>query len=122
MKHTYEDYFNAAKEIFRPDALIDHNGWYFDLNGGVIFGPRCGYIILLYDKEFLFIPYKLELESNGWIRPIEKDSDKTAMDICNFRKIEKPSLSVFKEECHKYLKRIKELQQELRELKLKQDF
>lgn len=122
MKHTYEDYFNAAKEIFRSDAIIDHNGWYFDLDGGVIFGPRCGYIILQYDKEYLYIPYKLELKSNGWIRPIEKDSYKIAMDIGNFRKIEKPSLSIFKEECHKYLKRIKELQQELRELKLKQDF
>lgn len=122
MKHTYEDYFNAAKEIFRSDALKDHHGWYFYLDGEVIFGPRCGYTILQYDKEYLYIPYKLELESNGWIRPIEKDSDKIVMYIGNFRKIEKPSLSIFKEECHKYLKRIKELQQELRELKLKQDF
>lgn len=122
MKHTYEDYFNAAKEIFRPDAIIDHNNWYFDLNGGVIFGPRCGYTILQYDKEYLFIPYRLELESNGWIRPIQKDSDETAMDINTFRKIKAPSLSQFKKECYKYLKRIKELQQELRELKLKQDF
>lgn len=121
MKHTYEDYFNAAKEIFQSDALKEYQG-YFELNGQIIFGPRCGYTILQYDKEYLFIPYRLELESNGWIRPIEKDSDKIAMDICNFRKIEKPSLSVFKEECHKYLKRIKELQQELRELNLKQDF
>ena len=81
MKHTYEDYFNAAKEIFRPDALTDHHGWYFDLDGEVIFGHRCGYTILQYDKEYLFIPYKLELEGNGWIRPKEKDRDETAIDI-----------------------------------------
>ena len=122
MKHTYEDYFNAAKEIFRPDALVKHKGWYFYLDGEVIFGPRCGYTILQYDKEYLFIPYRLELESNGCIRPIQKDIDETALDIRTFRKIKAPSLSQFKEECYKYLKRIKELQQELRELKLKQDF
>lgn len=122
MKHPYEDYFNAAKEIFRPDAIIDHHGWYFDLNGHVIFGHRCGYTILQYDKEYLFIPYRLELDSNGSIRPIQKDNDETALDICNFRKIEKPSLTLFKEECYKYLKQIKEIQHKLRELKIKQDF
>ena len=122
MKHTYKDYFNAAKEIFRPDAIIDHNNWYFDLNGHVIFGHRCGYTILQYDKEYLFIPYRLELESNGWIRPIQKDSDETAMDINTFRKIKAPSLSQFKEECYKYLKRIKELQHKLRELNIQKDF
>ena len=122
MKHTYIDYFNAAKEIFRPDALIDHHDWYFDLNGHVIFGPRCGYTILQYDKEYLFIPYKLELESNGCIRPIQKDRDETAMDINTFRKIKAPSLSQFKKECHNLLKRIKEIQNKLRELKIKQDF
>lgn len=122
MKHTYEDYFNAAKEIFRPDAIIDHNNWYFDLNGHVIFGHRCGYTILQYDKDYLFIPYRLELESNGWIRPIQKDSDETAMDIYTFRKIKAPSLSQFKEECYKYLKRIKELQHKLRELNIQKDF
>ena len=122
MKHTYEDYFNAAKEIFRPDALTDHHGWYFDLDGEVIFGPRCGYTILQYDKEYLFIPYKLELEGNGWIRPKEKDRDETAMDIGNFRKIENPSLALFKEECYNYLKQIKEIQNKLREQDIQEDF
>lgn len=122
MKHTYEDYFNAAKEIFQPDALIDHQGWYFDLDGEVIFGPRCAYTILQYDKEFLFIPYRLELESNGRIRPMQKDIDETAMDIENFRKIKNPSLAIFKKECHKYLKRIKEIQNKLRELEIQKDF
>ena len=122
MKHTYEDYFNAAKEIFQPDALQDHQGWYFDLDGEVIFGPRCGYTILQYDKEFLYIPYRLELEGNGWIRPKQKDIDATAMEIDTFRKIKKPSLPLFKKECYNYLKRIKELQQQLKELKIKQDF
>lgn len=42
MKHTYEDYFNAAKEIFQSDALKEYQG-YFELNGQIIFGPRCGY-------------------------------------------------------------------------------
>ncbi len=122
MKHTYIDYFNAAKEIFRPDALVEHHGWYFDLNGHVIFGPRCGYTILQYDKEYLYIPYRLELESNGCIRPIQKDIDETALDIRTFRKIKAPSLSQFKKECHNLLKRIKEIQNKLRELKIKQDF
>lgn len=122
MKHTYEDYFNAAKEIFRPDALTDHHGWYFDLDGEVIFGPRCGYTILQYDKEYLFIPYKLELECNGWIRPLEKDRDETATLISSFRKIKSPSLNLFKKECYKYLKQIKELQNKLRELKIQKDF
>ena len=96
MKHTYEDYFNAAKEIFGSDTIHEHKDWYFDLDGEVIFGPRCGYTILQYDTESLYIPYKLELEGNGWIRPKEKDSDKTASDIGNFRRIEKPSLALFK--------------------------
>lgn len=122
MKHTYIDYFNAAKEIFRPDALVEHNGWYFDLNGHVIFGPRCGYTILQYDKEYLYIPYRLELESNGCIRPIQKDIDETALDIRTFRKIKAPSLSQFKKECHNLLKRIKEIQNKLRERQIKQDF
>lgn len=122
MKHTYEDYFNAAKEIFRPDAIIDHSNLYFNLNGDVIFGHRCDYAILQYDKEYLFIPYRLELESNGCIRPIQKDSDETAMEIDTYRKIKAPSLSQFKEECYKYLKRIKELQHKLRELKIQKDF
>lgn len=113
MKHTYEDYFNAAKEIFQSDALKEYQG-YFELNGQIIFGPRCGYTILQYDKEYLFIPYKLELESNGRIRPMLKDSDETAMDINTFRKIKAPSLSQFKKECHQYLKRIKELQHKLK--------
>lgn len=122
MKNTYEDYFNAAKEIFQPDALVEHHGWYFDLNGEVIFGPRCGYTILQYDKEFLYIPYRLELEGNGWIRPKQKDVEETAMDLESFRKIKDPSLALFKKECYNYLKRIKELQLELKELKIKQDF
>ena len=122
MKHTYEDYFNAAKEIFQSDALIEHNGWYFDLDGEVIFGPRCGYTILQYDKEYLYIPYRLELEGNGWIRPKEKDREETAMEISNFRKIKNPPLALFKKECYNYLKRIKELQLELKALKIKQDF
>lgn len=95
MKHTYEDYFNAAKEIFQSDALKEYQG-YFELNGQIIFGPSCGYTILQYDKEYLFIPYKLELESNGCIRPIQKDRDETAMDINTFRKIKAPSLSIQK--------------------------
>lgn len=122
MKHTYEDYFNAAKEIFRPDALSDHQGWYFDLDGEVIIGHHCPYIILQYDKEYLFIPYRLELEGNGWIRPMQKDIDKTAVDINTFRKIKAPSLSQFKKECYKHLKRIKEIQNKLRELKIQKDF
>lgn len=122
MKHTYEDYFNAAKEIFQPDALIEHHGWYFDLNGEAIFGPRCGYTILQYDKEFLYIPYRLELEGNGWIRPKQKDVEETAMDLESFRKIKDPSLALFKKECYNYLQRIKELKLQLKELKIKQDF
>ena len=122
MKHNYDDYLNAAKEIFQPDAIAEHHGWYFDLDGEVIFGPRCGYTILQYDKEFLYIPYRLELEGNGWIRPKQKDIDETAMDLESFRKIKEPSLALFKKECYNYLKRIKELQIQLRELKIKQDF
>lgn len=122
MKHTYEDYLNAAKEIFRPDALCDHHGWYFDLDGEVLFGHRCTYIILQYDKEFLYIPYRLELERNGWIRPKEKDREETAVDIGNFRKIKAPSLALFKKECYNYLKRIKEIQLQLREQKIQKDF
>ena len=122
MKHNYDDYLNAAKEIFQPDAIAEHGGWYFDLDGEVIFGPRCGYTILQYDKEFLYIPYRLELEGNGWIRPKQKDIDETAMDLESFRKIKEPSLALFKKECYNYLKRIKELQIQLRELKMKQDF
>lgn len=122
MKHTYEDYFNAAKEIFRPDAIADHNGWYFNLNGEAIFGPRCGYTILQYDKEYLFIPYRLELEGNGWIRPMLEDSNETAIDIETFRKIKAPSLSTFKEECYNYLKQIKEIQTKLREQDIQEDF
>ena len=122
MKHTYEDYFNAAKEIFRSDALIDFKGCYFNLNGEVIIEHLCPYTILQYDKEYLFIPYKLELDSNGRIRPMLKDSDETAVLIESFRKIKAPSLSQFKKECHNLLKRIKEIQNKLRELKIKQDF
>lgn len=122
MKHTFEDYFNAAKEIFGSDALKEHNSWYFDLDGEVIFGSRCPYAILQYDKEFLFIPYRLELEGNGWIRPKQKDGYNTAMDLMTFRKIENPSLALFKKECYNYLKCIKELQLQLKELKIKQDF
>lgn len=122
MKHTYEDYFNAAKEIFSPDSIYDHNGRYFYLEGKVIFGSRCTYVILLYYKEFLYIPYRLELEGNGWIRPKLRDRDETAMDIDSFRKIEKPSLALFKKECYNLIKRIKELQLQLKELKIKQDF
>lgn len=122
MKYTYEDYFNAAKEIFQPDALFEHHGWYFDLDGEVIFGPRCGYSILQYDKEYLYIPYRLELESNGWIRPKQKEGNETAMEIETFRKIKNPSLPLFKKECLNFLKRIKELKQQLKELKIKQDF
>ena len=121
MTHKYEDYVNAAKEIFPVKAISDHCGWYFDLNGEAIFGPSCGFTILQYDKEYLFIPYKLELE-NGWIRPIEKDSNETAMDIGNFRKIENPSLALFKAECYNYLKRIKEIQNKLREQDIQEDF
>lgn len=121
MKHTYEDYFNAAKEIFQSDALKEYQG-YFELNGEIIFGPRCGYTILQYDNEFLFIPYKLELDSNGRIRPMLKDSDETAVLIESFRKIKAPSLALFKKECYKYLKQIKEIQNKLRELKIQQDF
>ena len=122
MKHTYEDYFNAAKEIFQSDALIDFKGCYFNLNGEVIFGHLCPYTILQYDKEYLFIPYKIEIGSDGWISPKQKDIDATALHLNNFRKIEKPSLSQFKKECHNLLKRIKEIQNKLRELKIKQDF
>ena len=122
MTHTYEDYFNAAKEIFQPDALINHQGWYFDLDGEVLFGPRCGYIILQYDKENLFIPYRLELEDNGRIRPKEKDREATAMDIATWRKVKDPSLSLFKEECYNYLQHMKELKQKLREQKIQKDF
>lgn len=118
---NYEDYFNAAKEIF-PANAIQNYGWYFNLDGEVIFGHRCTYTILQYDKEFLFIPYRLELESNGRIRPMQKDIDETAMDIENFRKIKKPSLALFKKECYNHLKRIKEIQQQLRELKIQKDF
>lgn len=121
MKHTYEDYFNAAKEIFQSDALKEYQG-YFELNGQIIFGPRCGYNILQYYNEFLFIPYKLELDSNGRIRPMLKDSDETAVLIESFRKIKAPSLALFKKECYKYLKQIKEIQNKLRELKIQQDF
>lgn len=118
---NYCNYLDAAKEIFTANAIQDH-GWYFNLNGEVIFGPRCAYTILQYDKEFLFIPYRLELESNGWIRPTQKDIDETAMDIEQFRKIKKPSLALFKKECYNHLKRIKEIQQQLRELKIQKDF
>ena len=44
------------------------------------------------------------------------------MDLESFRKIKEPSLALFKKECYNYLKRIKELQLELKELKIKQDF
>lgn len=122
MTNKYEDYVNAAKEIFPVKAISDHCGWYFNLNGEAIFGSRCGFTILQYDKEYLFIPYKLELEHNGWIRPVEKDSNETAMDIGNFRKIENPSLALFKEECYNYLKQIKEIQNKLREQDIQEDF
>lgn len=122
MTHTYEDYFNAAKEIFQPDALTDHHSWYFELDGKAIFGPRCGYTILQYDKKYLFIPYRLELDGNGLIIPKEKDSDKTAMNLASWRKIKDPSLAKFKKECYNYLKQIKELKQKLREQKIERDF
>lgn len=118
---NYCNYLNAAKEIFPANAIQDQ-GLYFDLDGEVIFGYRCTYTILQYDKEFLFIPYRLELESNGRIRPMQKDRDETAMDIEQFRKIKKPSLALFKKECYNHLKRIKEIQQQLRELKIQKDF
>ena len=120
MKHTYKDYFNAAKEIFQSDALKEYKG-YFELDGEIIFGQRCGYTILQYDNEFLFIPYKLELDSNGIIRPMLKDSDETAVFIDSFRKIKSPSLDLFKKECYKYLKQIKKIQNKLRELKIQKD-
>jgi hypothetical protein len=44
------------------------------------------------------------------------------MDIEQFRKIKKPSLALFKKECYNHLKRIKEIQQQLRELKIQKDF
>ena len=44
------------------------------------------------------------------------------MEISNFRKIKNPPLALFKKECYNYLKRIKELQLELKALKIKQDF
>lgn len=122
MKHTYEDYLNAAKEIFQPDAIKDHSGWYFELNGEIIFGHHCVYTILQYDKELLFIPYRLELNENGRIRPLEKDKNKTATLLSSFRKIKNPSLNLFKKECYKYLQRIKELQLQLREQNIQMDF
>ena len=122
MTNKYEDYVNAAKEIFQVEAIADHSGWFFNLNGEAIFGPRCGYTILQYDKEHLFIPYKLKLEHNGIIRPMLKDCDEIALDIESFRKIKSPSLSTFKEECYNYLKRIKEIQNKLREQDIQEDF
>lgn len=53
---------------------------------------------------------------------MQKDIDETAVDINTFRKIKNPSLALFKKECHKYLKRIKELQNQLRAQKIQKDF
>lgn len=83
---------------------------------------RTGYLSIEYDTMvYSFLPSGKHSFSVNTARYKVEDKE-TAMEIETFRKIENPSLTLFKKECFNYLKRIKELKLQLKELKIKQDF
>ena len=125
---TYNEGLSLAKSIFPENAVVETNYnygkigtlKYFNINGEALL-KTCTYIILQYDGEALYIPYKL-IYTPVRIYPARKDSKKTALILDNFRVISNPTKEQFTTECYKLLKRVKKLKIKEKLNAIKEDF
>ena len=123
---TYNEGLSLAKSIFPGNAVVETNyafissSKYFNLYGES-FIQNCKYVILQYDGEALYVPYKL-IYTPVRIYPAKKDSKKTAQLIEDFRIIRNPTKEQFTTECYNLLKRVKKLKIKEKLNAIKEDF
>lgn len=126
---TYNEGLSLAKSIFPGNAVVETNYnygkisgniKYFNINGEALL-KTCTCIILQYDGEALYIPYRL-IYTPVRIYPARKDSKKTALILDDFRTIRNPTKEQFTTECYKLLKRVKKLKIKEKLNAIKEDF